>query len=62
MTPSLVQYVQGEVIPRYAAFDKAHRESGKIIRAEEHLRAIIKDTEQLRSLFEQIFAQENENH
>jgi hypothetical protein len=54
--------VQGEVIPRYAAFDKAHRESGKIIRADERLRAIIKDTEQLRSLFEQIFAQENENH
>ena len=26
MTPSLVQYIQTEVIPRYAAFDKAHRE------------------------------------
>lgn len=26
MTESLVQYVENEVIPRYAAFDKAHRE------------------------------------
>ena len=26
MNPSLVQYIESEVIPRYAAFDKAHRE------------------------------------
>lgn len=26
MTESLVRYVEGEIIPRYAAFDKAHRE------------------------------------
>ena len=26
MNPSLVQYIESEIIPRYAAFDKAHRE------------------------------------
>ena len=26
MNPELVQYIESEVIPRYAAFDKAHRE------------------------------------
>ena len=26
MNPSLVRYIEDEVIPRYAAFDKAHRE------------------------------------
>jgi uncharacterized protein len=26
MNPSLVQYIESEVIPRYASFDKAHRE------------------------------------
>lgn len=26
MTESLVRYVEGEIIPRYAAFDKAHQE------------------------------------
>ena len=33
MTASLVQYVETEIIPRYAAFDKAHRE--------DHARAVI---------------------
>ena len=33
MTPSLVQYIESQVIPRYAAFDKAHRE--------DHARAVI---------------------
>ena len=33
MTESLVEYVENEVIPRYAAFDKAHRE--------DHARAVI---------------------
>jgi uncharacterized protein len=33
MTPELVQYIENEVIPRYAAFDKAHRE--------DHARAVI---------------------
>ena len=33
MTPSLVRYIEDEVIPRYAAFDKAHRE--------DHARAVI---------------------
>ena len=26
MTPSLVEYIESEIIPRYASFDKAHRE------------------------------------
>lgn len=33
MTPELVQYIETEVIPRYAAFDGAHRE--------DHARAVI---------------------
>ena len=33
MTPSLVHYIEKEIIPRYAAFDKAHRE--------DHARAVI---------------------
>ena len=33
MNPELVQYIENEVIPRYAAFDKAHRE--------DHARAVI---------------------
>ena len=33
MTPSLVEYVETRVIPRYAAFDKAHRE--------DHARSVI---------------------
>jgi len=33
IAPSLVQYVEGEIIPRYAAFDKAHRE--------DHARAVV---------------------
>ena len=33
MNPELVQYIDSEVIPRYAAFDKAHRE--------DHARAVI---------------------
>ena len=33
MNPELVQYIESEVIPRYAAFDKAHRE--------DHARAVI---------------------
>ena len=33
MTPSLVHYIEDEIIPRYAAFDKAHRE--------DHARAVI---------------------
>ena len=33
MNPELVQYMESEVIPRYAAFDKAHRE--------DHARAVI---------------------
>ena len=33
MRPDLVQYIETEVIPRYAAFDKAHRE--------DHARAVI---------------------
>lgn len=33
MDPSLVEYVETEVIPRYASFDKAHRE--------DHARAVI---------------------
>lgn len=33
MTPSLVQYIESQVIPRYAAFDKAHRK--------DHARAVI---------------------
>ena len=33
MNPELVQYIETEVIPRYAAFDKAHRE--------DHARAVI---------------------
>ena len=33
MIPSLVQYIETEIIPRYAAFDKAHRE--------DHARAVI---------------------
>ena len=33
MTPSLVRYIEDEIIPRYAAFDKAHRE--------DHARAVI---------------------
>ena len=33
MTPSLVLYIENEIIPRYAAFDKAHRE--------DHARAVI---------------------
>ena len=33
MTPSLVRYVESEIIPRYASFDKAHRE--------DHARAVI---------------------
>ena len=33
MTPSLVHYIEEEIIPRYAAFDKAHRE--------DHARAVI---------------------
>lgn len=26
MTPSLVEYIESYVIPRYASFDKTHRE------------------------------------
>ena len=33
MTPSLVRYIEDEIIPRYAAFDKAHQE--------DHARAVI---------------------
>ncbi len=33
MTPSLVEYIETHVIPRYASFDKAHRE--------DHARAVI---------------------
>ena len=33
MTPSLVKYIETEVIPQYASFDKAHRE--------DHARAVI---------------------
>ena len=33
MNPELVQYIESEVIPRYVAFDKAHRE--------DHARAVI---------------------
>ena len=33
MTPSLIRYIEDEIIPRYAAFDKAHRE--------DHARAVI---------------------
>jgi uncharacterized protein len=33
MTPSLVRYIEDEIIPRYAAFDRAHRE--------DHARAVI---------------------
>ena len=33
MNPSLVRYIEDEIIPRYAAFDKAHRE--------DHARAVI---------------------
>ena len=33
LNPSLVQYIEEEIIPRYAAFDKAHRE--------DHARAVI---------------------
>lgn len=33
MTPSLVKYIESEIIPRYASFDKAHRE--------DHARAVI---------------------
>ena len=33
IAPTLVQYVESEVIPRYAAFDKAHRE--------DHARAVV---------------------
>ena len=33
MTESLIQYIETEIIPRYAAFDKAHRE--------DHARAVI---------------------
>ena len=33
MTPSLVRYIEDEIIPRYADFDKAHRE--------DHARAVI---------------------
>ena len=33
MTPSLVHYIEEEIIPRYVAFDKAHRE--------DHARAVI---------------------
>ncbi|MBR1872725.1 MAG: HD domain-containing protein [Bacteroidales bacterium] len=33
MTPSLVEYIEHNIIPRYAAFDKAHRE--------DHARAVI---------------------
>ena len=33
MIPSLVRYIEDEIIPRYAAFDKAHRE--------DHARAVI---------------------
>ncbi len=33
MNPELVQYIESEVIPRYAGFDKAHRE--------DHARAVI---------------------
>ena len=33
MTPSLVRYIEDEIIPRYAAFDTAHRE--------DHARAVI---------------------
>ena len=33
MNPELVQYIESEVIPRYTAFDKAHRE--------DHARAVI---------------------
>lgn len=33
MTLSLVQYIESEIIPRYASFDKAHRE--------DHARAVI---------------------
>ena len=33
MNPELVQYIENEVIPRYSAFDKAHRE--------DHARAVI---------------------
>ena len=33
MTPSLVHYIEEEIIPRYAAFDKAHQE--------DHARAVI---------------------
>ncbi len=33
MNPSLVEYIEGEVIPQYAGFDKAHRE--------DHARSVI---------------------
>ena len=33
LSPSLVRYIEDEIIPRYAAFDKAHRE--------DHARAVI---------------------
>jgi uncharacterized protein len=33
MNPELVQYIENEIIPRYASFDKAHRE--------DHARAVI---------------------
>lgn len=33
MTESLIQYIEAEIIPQYAAFDKAHRE--------DHARAVI---------------------
>lgn len=35
LNPGLVQYVESEIIPRYASFDKAHRE--------DHVRKVIEE-------------------
>ncbi len=44
MTKSLEEYCEREIIPRYAAFDKAHRE--------DHVRTVIRQSLQLAALYD----------
>jgi len=46
MNPSLVQYIESEILPQYAAFDKAHRE--------DHARAVIERALEMGRRYEEI--------
>ena len=44
VNPSLIEYVEREIIPRYAAFDKAHQES--------HVRTVIEESLRLSAFYD----------